>query len=160
MPRRLLALVLLASVAVPARAQLTVEQITQDPETWIGAWPGEPFWTEAGDAVYVRWNPRGAFPADSLFRIAVDGGDPVQVAPAERRALPPRYDGWVADGRYSPDGRRRVFVRDADVWVYDRDSGDSRRLTRTASRESNARFLVDGSVAFRLGDGLYRLADG
>ena len=66
--------------AGPALAQrtspLTIEQITQRPEDWIGAWPSEPYWTEAGDAVYFEWNPDGQFPADSLFRIDPAGGTP------------------------------------------------------------------------------------
>ena len=142
-----------AALATAASAQerpaLTVEQITQDPETWIGAWPGEPFWTEAGDAAYFFWNPRGAFPADSLFRVA-PGGEPERVPADERRALPPRYDGWVADGRYR--GTRRVFERDGDVFVYDRATGATERRTRTRARESGAAFLLDGSVAFRRDD--------
>ena len=158
--RPLLALVVLAAAAgAQDRPALTVEQITQRPETWIGAWPGEPYWTEAGDAAYFWWNPGGQFPADSLYRVG-SGGEPERVPADERRALPPRFDGYAADGRSSPDGRRRVFDRAGDVWVYDRATGATARLTRTPDRERDARFLADGSVAFRQGDALFQLADG
>ncbi len=154
---RLLApLVLLLVAAVPAQAQLTVEQITQDPETWIGAWPSEPFWTDTGDAVYFRWNPGGAFPADSLFRVSPTGGEPEQVSADERRQLGPRYAGWSADGSYAPDRRRRAFERGGDIWITDLDAGRAKRVTRTSARESDPVFLRDGSLVYRQGDALMR----
>ncbi len=155
--RSLVVLALFA--AAPASAQLTVEQITQRPETWIGAWPSEPFWTDAGDAVYFEWNPGGAFAADSLYRVAPDGGDPELVPAATRRLLPPRYDGWATDRAYAPDRRRRAFARGGDIWVLDVDSGQSDRVTRTSARESDPVFLRDGSLVYRQGDALVR-ADG
>ena len=159
--RFVLALVLLAAPAGAALAQerLTVEQITQRPETWIGAWPSQPFWTDAGDAVYFEWNPRGEMPADSLWRVAPDGGTPERVPADERRRLAPRFDGWTADGSYSPDRQRRAFERGGDVWVYDVASGRAERVTRTPARESNPAFLADGSLVWRQGDALFR-ADG
>ena len=78
-------LTVLVAPAALAQPTLTVDQITQDPETWIGAWPSDLYWTDAGDAVYFEWNPRGQFPADSLYRVGRDGGEPEQVSPADRR---------------------------------------------------------------------------
>ncbi|MEM1044238.1 MAG: prolyl oligopeptidase family serine peptidase [Bacteroidota bacterium] len=151
----------LALLAAPVAAQptLTVEQITQDPETWIGAWPSDVFWTDAGEHVYFRWNPQGQFPADSLYKVVPGETDPVRVTPAERLALPPRFDGWHADRlAYDPDFQRRVFERDGDVWLYDLASGDLRRLTETRARESSPRFSPDGRrVVFEQGDALYAL---
>ena len=138
-------LVGLAAAASPALAQpapLTIEQITQRPETWIGAWPSQPFWTDAGDAVYFEWNPRGEMPADSLWRVDPAGGTPERVPADERRLLAPRFDGWTADGSYSPDRQRRAFERDGDVWVYDVASGDTERVTRTTARESSPDVLA------------------
>ena len=159
------ALVLALLVAAgPALAQrtspLTIEQITQRPEDWIGAWPSEPYWTEAGDAVYFEWNPDGRFPADSLFRVDPAGGTPEAVPAEVRRGLPPRFEGWAADGRYAPGGTRRAFVRGGDVYVYDRSTGRTDRVTRTPDRESDPRFLADGALVYRQGDALFRLADG
>ena len=153
-------LVLLAVSAPAALAQprLTVEQITQRPETWIGAWPSEPFWTDAGDAVYFEWNPRGEMPADSLFRVSPTGGMPERVTADQRRQLAPRFGGWGGDG-YAPDRRRRAFERGGDIWVYDLDAGRTDRVTRTSARESDPVFLRDGSLVYRQGDALVR-ADG
>ena len=117
---------LAALLALPVAAQeaerppLTVAQIMQDPETWIGAWPSDVHWTDAGDYVYFEWNPQGQFPADSLYRVRPGDVEPEKVSPAERRALPPRFDGWHADRlTYDADFSQRVFARDGDLWLYE-----------------------------------------
>ncbi len=160
--RLLVPLVLLAAAAsAQERPTLTIEQITQRPETWIGGWPSAPFWTDAGEHVYFEWNPRGALPADSLWRAPADGGDPERVPADARRQLPPRFTGWHAEGgAYSADLERHVFERGGDLFVYRLDAERTERLTRTADRERDPRFLLDGSVVYREGDALYRLADG
>ena len=154
-----LALVALVAPSSLAQGRLTVEQISQRPETWIGAWPSQPFWTDAGDAVYFEWNPRGEMPADSLWRVAPTGGTPERVPADERRRLAPRFEGWTADASYSPDRTSRAYERGGDVWVYDLASGRTERVTRTQARESGPVFLRDGSLVYRSGDALFR-ADG
>ncbi|MEM6783757.1 MAG: DPP IV N-terminal domain-containing protein, partial [Bacteroidota bacterium] len=168
-PPAVLAVVLLHAAvltAQPATAPdttqpLTVAEIMQDPATWIGAWPTSVFWTDRGDAVYFRWNPKGGYEADSLFRF--DGGAPEQITAEERRALPPRFDGWHADRlAYSPDFTRRVFVRDGDLYRYalpmDGDSERLTRLTTTPGRELDPRFTTDGAgIVFERDGNLHRL---
>jgi dipeptidyl aminopeptidase/acylaminoacyl peptidase len=158
-----LAAVLLLSLAASARAQgpppLTVDQIMQRPETWIGDWPGAPFWTDRGDHVYFEWNPRGRFDADSLFRVDPDGGEPVLVPAAERRTLPPPFAGWHADRlAYDGDFERHVFERDGDLFLYDLDDDRLTPLTRTLAAESGPRLTPDGArVVYRSGDNLFAL---
>jgi dipeptidyl aminopeptidase/acylaminoacyl peptidase len=164
MPRSPFALVLLL-LAAPALAQqdkrpaLTVEQITQDPDAWIGAWPSDLFWTDAGDAAYFSWNPQGRFPSDSLYKIVPGEFEPQKVTPEERRTLPPRFRGWHADRlAYDADFSRRVFARDGDLWLYDLRSGDLRRLTETREREGDPRFSPDGRrVVFKKDDDVFTL---
>lgn len=131
----------LAQQAPPDRPELTVPLIMQEPKTWIGSWPGEVFWTDRGDYLYFSWNPRGQFPADSLFRVPAAGGEIEQVPAVVRRTLPPRFDGWhIAPRTYSSDFTRRVFARDGDIHLYDRTSNEVRPLTRSASADQNPRF--------------------
>ncbi|NNF59683.1 MAG: prolyl oligopeptidase family serine peptidase [Rhodothermaceae bacterium] len=162
MHRLSLAFILLGLLP-PAGAQdgpvLTVDLITQDPETWIGAWPTDAFWTDDGAWVYVRWNPQGQFESDSLFKARAESGELVQLTAEERRNLPPRFQGWHADRlAYDAAFTRRVFDRDGDLFVYDLAADGLLRLTRTSARESGPRFSPDGHrVIYQQGDQLFAL---
>jgi dipeptidyl aminopeptidase/acylaminoacyl peptidase len=148
------ALPLLAATAqAQDRPLLTVDQIMQRPETWIGDWPAVPFWTDRGDYVYFAWNPQGRFEADSLFKAPADGGAPALVTAEERRALPPTFAGWHADRlAYDAGFDRHVFDRDGDLFLYDLNAGRLTRLTRTTAGESDPRFTLDGRrVVYRSG---------
>lgn len=157
--------VLAALAALPGaslaqdRPTLTIEQITQDPATWIGDWPEAPYWTDRGERVYFTWNPKGRFPDDSLFAADPAGGDPVLVSAAERRQLPPRYDGvWTDRLTYAPDLGTRVFDRGGDLYLYEISADRTTRLTRTTARESSPRFSPDGRrVIYREGDHLFSM---
>lgn len=161
MPRSLLFLLCLYLCVPTVRAQessLTVSQIMQDPDTWVGGWPSAPFWSEDGRTLYFRWNPQGRFPSDSLFQVAAAGGEPLQVAPAERRRPQPFFTGWQHGAHvYDADFSHKVYTHEGDVYVYDRRAGRSTRLTYTGEREADPRF-VPGSrdVVYRRGDNLYR----
>ncbi|HYE94873.1 MAG TPA: prolyl oligopeptidase family serine peptidase [Rubricoccaceae bacterium] len=148
-----------AQPIAPGPAPLTVDRIMQDPKTWVGAWPSDVFWVDGRDEVYFLWNPRGRFVADSLFRADPDGGEPVQVTSAERRALPPRFEGWHANRlAYDAGFERRVFARDGDLYVYDLDEDRLARLTATRAAEADPRFSPDGRhVVYRQGDALFAL---
>ncbi|MDX1546609.1 MAG: prolyl oligopeptidase family serine peptidase [Rhodothermales bacterium] len=159
-PLLLAALLVLAAAPLAAQpAPLTVNAIMQDPATWVGDWPSQPFWAEDGQTVYFYWNPQGQFPADSLFKVPRTGGAPVQVPPAERRAPRPLFDGWHhGEHVYDAGFERKVYAEDGDLFIYHRADRDRARLTRTADREGNPRFSLDGShVVFEREDNLYRL---
>ena len=137
--------------------ELTVDMIMQNPDTWIGAWPTDVFWTDDGEFVYFRWNPQGQFESDSLFKAPVDGGEAVQLMPEERRNLLPHFQGWHAD-RLAYDRRfnQRVFERDGDLYIYDLGSRETFRLTRTSAQESSPRFSPGGyRIIYREGDNLF-----
>ncbi len=139
---------------------LSVAKIMQDPATWIGAWPQNAYWTDAGDALYFNWNPAGQFPSDSLFKVDPATLEAVQVAPAERRQLPPRFSGWRHGKHvYSADFSSRVYNRNGDLYIYNSVRRQTTRLTQTLESESNPRFSADGNaVIFQKGSNLYRLS--
>lgn len=162
MKHRIIAvLVLVTAITGTGRAQeseLTVDQIMQAPETWIGAWPSRISWAEDGSAMYFWWNPKGEFPADSLYKVVRGGAEPIKVTPEERRAPAPRFSGWHhGEHVYDAGFRRKVFEAEGDIFVYDRQTGATQRLTQTLERESNPRFSSDGgSIVFVRGDNLFR----
>ncbi len=145
---------------VPAQpVRLTVDSIMQDPNTWIGDWPDNPFWSEDGDYLYFYWNPKGRFPSDSLFRVSREGGTPEQVPLQEQPYLPPRFTGWhFGEHIYDRNLERKVFERDGELFIYHRREKRLQRLTRTRERERNPRFTPDGSgVVFIRGNNLFLL---
>ena len=142
-----------------AQSVLTVEQIMQDPKTWIGDWPDNPFWSEDGAYLYFYWNPKGQFPSDSLFRVSREGGTPEQVSLQEQVVMPPPFTGWhFGEHVYDNARRRKVFVRKGDIYLYDLRKKTLHRLTTTRETEQNPRFTPDGSgVVFVRDQNLYML---
>ncbi len=126
----------------------------------IGEWATDVHWTDAGDAVYFfAADARKGDPSDSLFKVPLGGGDPIPVFGAERRNLPPRFEGWHTDRlAYDADFARHVFARHGDLWIYDLGAKTLRRLTETQEAESSPRFSPDGRrVVFTRGDAIYSL---
>jgi len=150
-----------ATDADPPASTLSVEQIMQDPETWIGDWPENLRWHENGQTLYFDWNPKGEFPSDSLFAYDVESGDgPMKVAPEERRSAPPTFSGWShAEHVYDRAQERKVYDHDGDLYLYHRDDDRITRLTDTPARESAARFSPDGErVIYQRDNALFSLS--
>jgi len=155
---------LLLICTAPAIAQvqsstLTVQHIMQEAETWVGAWPSSPFWSEDGETLYFQWNPKGAFTSDSLFAVPRTGGEPQQVPPEERRALRTFFSGWAhGTHRYDADFGRKVFTDGGDLFLMNRSSGETVRLTHTRAAVRGARFSPEGThVVYRQGNQLYKM---
>ena len=139
------------------RPALTVADIMQDPETWIGAWPSDHYWGDDG-RLYFSWNPQGAFLEDSLFMVN-ERNRPVQLTAEDRRNRPPRFTDWQ-HGKlvYDEDFHRRVFARDGDIHLYDLRRRTTDRLTATADENAAPRFTPDGyGVVYRSGDNLFKI---
>jgi dipeptidyl aminopeptidase/acylaminoacyl peptidase len=127
-----------------AAEELSLEQIMADPD-WIGNSPESAWWSDDGTTLYFEKKRDGSEVRD-LYAVPAGGGEPRRVAD---RDLPSTS---VAAGDWSGDHRRKVFVREGDVWWRDVSSGQTRQLTRTNERESDPQFLVgEHEVAFRRG---------
>ena len=138
---------------------LSVEQIMQEPASWVGDWPENARWHENGQTLYFDWNPDGQFQSDSLYKVARDGGEPTKVSPEERRSNPPTFDGWHhGEHVYTANQSRKVYAADGDLYLYDRQADEQTRLTDTRAQEANPRFSPDGnSVIFVRDDNLFAL---
>jgi dipeptidyl aminopeptidase/acylaminoacyl peptidase len=160
-PLAVLLLLPRAAEAQPAEPpELTIPMIMQAPETWIGAWPSSVFFTDDGQYAYFEWNPAGAFPADSLFRVPAGGGAYEQVPIEDRRNLAPRFSGWHTNRlEYSSDFSGRVFQRNGDLFLYDLRARALRQLTATPESEANPRFAPDNDqrVLFTRENNVYAL---
>ena len=154
------ALAIIAPLASFAQTSpLTVQQIMQDPNDWIGGLPGRMNWSENGEFLYFWWNPGGEFPSDSLYKVQEKGGIPEKVEPAERRVAMTLFSGWQHEEHIYDSGfRRKVFVSDGDLFLYDRKSDKTVRLTKTLDRESGPRYSLDDSaILFSRDRNLFRM---
>ena len=154
-----LSLALLPLLAGAQPSPLSVEQIMQEPKTWVGDWPENARWHEHGQTLYFDWNPDGQFQSDSLYKVPRGGGAATKVPPAERRSNPPTFDGWHHGERvYTADDRKKVYAADGDLYLYDRAADTQTRLTDTRAEEADPRFAASGDrVIFRREDNLFAL---
>lgn len=131
----------------------------QEPETWIGDWPESVRWGERGEYLYFDWNPQGQFESDSLYRVPREGGEPQKVPPAERRAGIAFFDGWRhGEHVYDQSQQRKVYAQGGDLYLFDRRTGEKRRLTKTRADEAYPRFSLDGErVLFARGGNLFEI---
>ncbi len=118
----------------PRRDPIPLELVMSDP-IWIGASPEEAFWADDGESVWYECSRAGR---DGSEWVHIDlEGTMLGVLPDEEIAS------VRTAGLLSPSGDRRLFERDGDVFLLARPEGTERRLTRTAVRESQPRFLAD-----------------
>ncbi|CAN5351481.1 prolyl oligopeptidase family serine peptidase [soil metagenome] len=138
-------------------SQLTVETIMQDPKTWVGTSPSNPFWSDDSRTLYFNWTPpvnTEKAKSDSLYKVTftasaknkkLAASQPVKVSPAERRALT-----TGPTTAYNQAFTQRLFERQGDIFLVDVRSGSIRQLTNTVEVETDAVFSGDQQhVVFR-----------
>ncbi len=149
----LLAVLVAALSPSPAlRAQappLDVETIMQDP-AWIGEAPSRVMWYPDSRWIYFQWNPRGE-ERPGIWRVAPGGGEPEEVTYDQLKGLsgavvgPGRSGLSLSFGGVWDEARRRkLFVRDGDLWLFEARGEQERRLTFTAQSESSPAWSADG----------------
>ena len=140
--------------------QLSIKNIMRGPEL-VGQAPAGVRWTDNSQWVYFRWKPGGLeWNADaSLYRVGAKGGEPEKLTDDQVEAAAP----LIASGDISVDRRWRVSTVAGDLWLVNRRTMQTRRLTHTQTGEGSPLFSPDGkSVIYRDGNNLFRtsLADG
>ncbi|MCG6987792.1 MAG: prolyl oligopeptidase family serine peptidase [Gemmatimonadetes bacterium] len=136
--------------------QLSIKNIMRGPEL-VGEAPTNVRWTDDSQWVYFRWRPGGmAWDVEpSLYRVAAKGGAPEKLTDEQATEQAPLF----ARGDISPDKRWRVSAVDGDLWLVDRRTMKTRRLTHTQAGERSPIFSPDGkSVIYREGDNLFRMS--
>jgi len=151
--KRIIPLSLIMSLSsvlnITAQSKLTIEQIMQDPKTWIGTSPSNIFWSENGDEVYFDWNPE-MNPGDSLYYITMSDPNPKKVSPADRRGLPERR------GKYDRERERKVYIKNGDIFLFDLNSKTETQITNTVERVSSVSFNFDNtSILFEMNKNLF-----
>ena len=147
-PRGASSLVALFLTAPLAAAEPTLETIMS--RDFVGTAPENPAWSEDGRSIYYERRRPGTDIRD-LHRVELASGRTTVVPAAERG----RVDA-AAGAVESRDRRLKAFVRDGDLYAFDRRRGSLRQLTRTSEAETDPLPLEGGRrVAFRRGDDFY-----
>jgi dipeptidyl aminopeptidase/acylaminoacyl peptidase len=131
------------------KAQLTIEQIMQDPKNSVGALPANIGWSEDSKTVYFTWNP-DLNKADSLYAVSISDKKPYKVSPEIRRALP------AQSGNYNATRTKKVYSKDGDLFLLDCVTQTTRLLTNTVEGENNPYFNAKGDkVIFNRNNNIY-----
>ncbi len=125
---------------VPTTAEiLTLETVMSDP-AWIGAAPERPRWSPDGRSVRFD-RRRGTTRARDTFQLDPTTGETIRLEDAAA-------DRIIGLGDWNPPRTSMITTRNGDLVHFDPATDDFTQITRTTSRESNPRFLVDGRIAF------------
>jgi dipeptidyl aminopeptidase/acylaminoacyl peptidase len=161
------ALLALALCATSASAQtttgafeLTVPSIMRGPEH-VGEAPTAVQWTDDSRWIYFRWKPGGRpwHEPPGLYRVRASGGAPERLSEEAADSVAV----LLASGSLSRDERRRVVSHQGDIYLIDRRTLATRRLTDTRTTKSSPVLSQDGGTVYYIAENnLYALtlADG
>lgn len=149
--KKLYLLFLLGTTVAQAQetAPLTVEKIMRD-QKWLGTPPSNYRWSADSKTVYFDWNPENK-EKDQLYQANVQGWKPVK---ADDKLAEPQM---AVDYAYNKDRTLGLTEESGDLFLYEFKSKKKQRLTSTMDRESNAKFLANGNIAFQRGENVYTL---
>jgi dipeptidyl aminopeptidase/acylaminoacyl peptidase len=153
MRRILVGAVVLLSLSLSAqnRLELTVDTIMRGPGL-SGYAPKSVRWSPDGQSVFFEWK-QYSDPVEENFDTYVVGRDGKglrKLTDEEAKHAPP------ANGKWTRDHKRAVYVSRGDVFLYDVAAKQRRAITETTEAEGSARFTRDEQhVAFVRGNNLF-----
>ncbi len=124
---------------------LTIRNIMRGPEL-VGQDPEAVAWSDDSRWIYFRWLPGGHewHAEPDLYRVAAEGGEPERLTDEQADSLAVSF----SRGDLSPDRRLRVTAVRGDLYLVERSTGTTRRLTETTELESSPQFAADGHTVF------------
>ncbi len=147
-------LVIAGSLGAQKRFALTIENIMRGPGL-TGYEPSAARFSADSQRIYFEWKQASdpVLQPAGTYQVNRDGSALKKLSDEDAKLAPP------AVGDQSKDHTRTVFAHDDDIFLYDHQSGHTRRITRTADVESNPHFTRDGKrVWFTRSNNLYLLS--
>jgi len=133
------------------KSVLSIEQIMQDPERWMGKLPDNLIWSDDSKVVYFDWNPEKDT-LSSIHSYSVVSKNILKLTVDEKRKLP------SGEGEYNRNYSAKIFIRNGNLFLIDVKNGAERQLTDWIGRASQVRFTADQqSVSFVFNQNLYLL---
>lgn len=133
------------------KSALTIEQIMQPPDKWIGTSPSGIYWAEDGTEIYFDWNPeQDTLP--SLYCYNIQSKEIEKVASNKLQTLPQKT------GKYNKARTKKVYTRDGNIFLFDIPSRTEKQLTNWLSYSSSPDFVLnDSEISFKKDNNLYTL---
>ncbi len=120
------------------KSALTIEQIMQNPDKWIGTSPSGIFWDESGENIYFNWNPERDT-LSSLYSYSTKTKKIEKVSVETKINLPGKY------GSYNSEKTQKVYTRNGNIYILDIKNEVEKQLTDWIGRASSPRFVLSNS---------------
>lgn len=131
------------------QSSLRLEQIMKGDE-FIGESPGMPSWLPDGSGIYFNWNPNNQL-LTPKYKASLQG-DTVMMTQSEIAMLP------SSDLVWDDKGQRALYTVQGDIFVYDKKSNTSNRITATVAQEANPQWAFPTeTITYALGGQRYSL---
>lgn len=131
------------------KSQLTIEQIMQEPDKWIGMSPENISWDEQGKQIYFDWNPERDT-LSSLYSYNLKTSEIAKVSIEERQKMPGRYMA------YNAGKTKGVFMKNGNIFVMNIEDGTVKQLTNWLEQASSPRFVLnDTEISFLKSNNLF-----
>lgn len=147
------AVFLTAELPAQKKFALTIDNIMRGPEL-TGYEPQGVRWSGDSQQIYFQWKQAAdptLKPMDT-YVVNRDGSGLRKLSQDQAKLAPPLF------GDTSKDRKRTVYASSGDIFIYDRATGETRQITKTADAETNPHFTVDGKrIWFTRAGNLYLL---
>ncbi|PWL28643.1 prolyl oligopeptidase family serine peptidase [uncultured Roseivirga sp.] len=137
-----------ASAQTKPLSQLTVEEIMQAPEKFIGTSPSRVSWSKDSKNIFFYWDPDGNGEV-SAYQISKDGGTPEKIDDTS--------EGWPSNYEFNQDKTKIVYTEGGDIYIKELKSEKVSRLTATNDRETNPSFHKENVISFVVEDNLFTI---
>ncbi|PCH96114.1 MAG: S9 family peptidase [Gammaproteobacteria bacterium] len=127
---------------------ITLEQIMADPD-WFGRAPESWYWGDDSNTIFYKQKQLGN-PLRDLFVQSLDSNDA-----ATRINLAKQHIVADSNAKKNSDGTYEVYSFKGNVFVKNLTNKSVQQITYTSANESDAMFLTNGNVAYRVDNVFY-----
>ena len=124
--------------------EITLEKIMADPD-WMGRSPERWYWGDNSKSIFYSQKQQGS-PLRDLYQQSITSIEGQKVDLAELHQKSDR------NAIKNSAGTQEVFTYQGNVFVKQLASGQVTQLTHTSAYENSAMFLINGNVAYRVGN--------
>jgi len=140
-----------AQIEKDNKSALTIEQIMQDPDKWIGASPENISWGQQSKNIYFEWNPERDT-LSSLYSYNLKTGKIDKASVEEKRKLTGR------NSAYNSTKTKKVYVSNGNLFLIDIEKETEKQLTDWFERTSSPKFVLgEKEVSFMKDNNLFCL---